>query len=55
MNLKKLPVAYTFPSVVNANKVCSPPISCTGRRDDRASQAAGNLTLAPSIPPSCPL
>ena len=45
----------TFPSAVTANSVCSPPMSCTGRRLASDSQPMGSLTFAPSTPPSWPL
>ncbi len=50
LNVKSL----TFPSAVTANRVCSPPISWTGRSVARASVGEGTLTFAPSIPPNWP-
>lgn len=47
--------ARTFPSAVTANRVCSPPINCTGLRVARASHGVGTFTFAPSMPPSWPL
>ncbi len=45
----------TFPSLVTANMVCSPPMICTGLSSEKLSHSLGTLILLPSIPPSWPL
>lgn len=55
MRLKSSIRGQTFPSLVMANIVCSPPMTFTGESSEKASQSRGVLILFPSTPPSCPL